>query len=265
MQYFGHSAILNSVREADARLNIFIGPESVGKKTMALYFRTEWGVLDTDLLLVNRLTADNSRMIERFAYMAPTGHRRLVVARTLGASAIAYNVLLKTLEEAPESTRFFLIGHGDPIPTTILSRGHVYTFPPLDEESLASVLQHVKKFSHENAVERAAVARGQIKTALLLPEIKERKDPVLRVLEAFRTKDISILEEIAGKWTDEHTELLATWCQESITKQWRLFSEQESEIPGTRIPLKILIALRPEIKPRLVVRSSLITVLQGEK
>lgn len=265
MQYFGHEAILRSVREADARLSIFIGPESVGKKTMAFYFRAEWGILDSDLLIVNRLTADNARMIERFAYMAPTGHRRLVVARTVGASAIAYNVLLKTLEEAPASTRFFLIGHGEPIPTTILSRGHVYNFPPLDRQALTDVLVHVKKFSPENAKERAAVARGQIKTALLLPEIKERKTLVLRVLEAFRTKDISILEEIAGRWTDDHTELLATWCQESITKQWRLFSEQESEIPGTRIPLKILLALRAEIKPRLVVRSSLITALQGEK
>lgn len=265
MQYFGHEAIVRSVREADARLNIFVGPESVGKKSLALYFRTEWGVLDPDLLTVNRLTADTARMIEQFAMVAPIGHRRLVVARTLGASRIAYNVLLKTLEEAPETTRFFLIVHDDMVPATVLSRGHVYNFPPLDDDALADVLVHIKKFAPENARERAGVARGQIKTALTLPDIKERKDLVLRVLEAFRTKDSSILEDIAPRWTEEHTELLAVWCQEAVTKRWRFFLEEESGIPGTALPLKILIALRAEIKPRLVVRASLMSVLQGEK
>ena len=66
-----------------------------------------------------------------------------------------------------------------------------------------------------------------------------------------------------AKWTDEHTELLVVWCTETITERWKLFKAEDADLPGQKLPLRLLIALRADIRPRLVVRHSLLSVLRG--
>lgn len=264
MTYVGHEQVVRIIREVDARVNLLMGPESIGKWTLGEHFAREWGVGAADLLRVNRLTADNSRMIERFALAAPNGSRRVVIARLKDASKVSFNILLKTLEEAPETSFFFLCAEERP-PATIWNRCQVFYLAPLKDEDVEQVLARVKRFNPDVAKDLSIISRGQVKTALTMTDTKERKMLVLRALEAFRAKDASILEGLASRWTEEHTELLTILCQEAVTGRWRLFSDDEVGLQGNKIPLKILMALRAEVRPRLTIRSSLMNALLGER
>lgn len=109
----------------------------------------------------------------------------------------------------------------------------------------------------------AELSGGQIKKAFEALDELTIKPVVLLALRAFREHDAAALDRLADKWSDEHTSLLVKWCTESVTDRWALFSEAESELPGRSLPLKILMALSADIRPRLVVRSSLMSVLRG--
>jgi DNA polymerase III delta prime subunit len=265
VQYFGHEPIRAALEAADPQVSLFLGPPSCGRWTLAEWIvREKWGLPASGVFRAHRLTADNSRFIESFALTAPTGDRSAVICRTRKASLVAQNILLKTLEEAPPTTFFFLIADELPIPT-ITSRCHVFRFGPLSDEEVQNILIEVKRLRPETAEDRAAIARGSVVAALEYSDTKERKMLVLRVLEAFREKDPAILEGLASRWTEEHTELLAMWAQEAVTKRWRFFSEAESGFESNRVPLKILKALHANVRPRLVIRSSLMNVMLSER
>lgn len=78
-----------------------------------------------DLAHIRRLTADYSRDLVAFAGTAPYGPYKAVVVCTDGASEQAQNILLKTLEEPPESLRFILYGTTEPLPA-VVSRCQVF-------------------------------------------------------------------------------------------------------------------------------------------
>jgi DNA polymerase-3 subunit delta' len=79
----------------------------------------------------------------------------------------AANAFLKTLEEAPGSSVFFLIssGPGSLLPT-ILSRCQRFNFQPLARERLATELERRGLFIGGEALTVAALSRGAVGTAL---------------------------------------------------------------------------------------------------
>ena len=244
-------------------VSLLIGPKSVGKWTMAEHLRAHYNILDSDLLRVFNLTADSSRMLVKFSASFPVGTRKLAIVRLDSAARNSLNTLLKTLEESFSFMNFILLAEEFPIPT-IVSRAQVFRVGLLSVEEITQILVEYKGFNPDTALNRAQLSGGQVERALAVQDMKEQKMLVLRVLAAFRENNESILDELAPQWKDEHTELLTLWCSETITKRWKFFSEGESEIPGKSLPLRILMALRAEIRPRLVVRASLVSVLRGK-
>lgn len=262
MAVVGHQNVARVLAVELPAVALFVGPASVGKWTTAEWLRREHTIEDVDLLRIRRLTAEDARGVVRFAATAPVGNLRLAIIRLDNATAPSQHILLKTLEQAPSTFRVILIAETWPLPT-IVSRSQIFSFSLLTEEEVAEVLRK-KNFKPTEAARLAALSGGSVQQAITVAENMESKVTVLAAVRAIRERDARALDNLAGKWTDLHTELLATLCRETITYKWRIFSDAEVEGLGRKLPMAILRALRPNIRPRLVVRSSLMNVLRGE-
>lgn len=258
--YFGHEENVRALKEGLPAVSLFLGPKSVGKWELAEWLRAYFKVLSADVLRIKRLTQDNARFVAQFASVAPHGEFKLVIIRLEKATPNALNTLLKTLEEAT-TTRFILISTAHTLPT-IESRSAIFEFGLLSERDVADILVGARNFDPDTAEDRAKKSQGRVESALKHYSRQDDKLLVLRALEAIASKDAKTLDSLAVRWQEEHTQLLIAWCYESLTSRWIQFMEDECSIRGTAIPLRILIAVREELRPRLVVRAALASVLQ---
>ena len=259
--YFGHEKNVKAVKAHLPRVMLFVGPESVGKWELAEYVRSKWDFKNVDTLRIKRLTQDNARAIVSFAAGRPQGFSKLVIVRIdRKATKGAQNALLKALEEARDVV-FILVAEEMPL-ETIKSRSIVYPFGLLSEQDVYNILTVRKNFASDRAHILAHVSGGQVKRALSYSKSQDNKKVVLKALDAVARKDNSALEATATQWQQDHTELLIQWCYESLTQNWQLFTEEETTIRGSKIPLRILIAIREDLRPRLIVRAALASVLQ---
>lgn len=259
--YFGHEKNVKAVSSHLPRVLLFQGPASVGKWELAEFIRDKWKFKNSDTLRVKRLTQDNARFIAKFASERPRGWSKLVIARLdRKATTGALNALLKALEEARDAT-FILITEESTLPT-IRSRAILYEFGLLSEQDVYNILVERKNFSESRAESLARLAGGQVRRALSHAVDQESKIVVLKALDAISRRDNTALEAVAARWQEEHTDLMIQWCYESLTTKWKLFDPEETNIRGTKVPLRILISLKEELRPRLVVRAGLASVLQ---
>lgn len=264
MPYFGHSEIVQAVDNHLPAVSLFLGPSSVGKWELAERLKYVKNFKSSDVLRVRRLTQENARFIVKFASKRPKGSARLVIVRLTDKATVgAQNTLLKALEES-SNTYFILIAEEEPI-ATIKSRAVVFNFGLLTDEDVFNILLQRRNYPAEKALECAKLSGGQLDRALGHAQDKESKMLVLRAVDDIWRRDSSDLESLASLWREEHTELLTTWCYESLTSQWKIFSREDSAVQGTKIPLRILIAIRENLRPRLIVRSALASVLQGQR
>jgi hypothetical protein len=256
----GHDAVLERTLPLPTAA-LFVGPRSVGKWTAAEHLRRAGHVAVGDVLRLHRLSVDDARSGVRFATSAAAGLDKLVIARLDDATPAALVVLLRALEESDPTVHFILVSENMP-PDTITSRTVVQHFPLLTEQQVFEVLCLLKKNPAEARV-LAARAGGQVSRALALAEQGEVKIGVLAVLRAFREHDPSVLDALAPKWSDQHTALLEAWCREQVTGRWRIFTQEESGMEGSKTALRILTAIRVQVRPRLVVRAQLMGALRA--
>jgi replication-associated recombination protein RarA len=260
--YFGHEKNVKAVNAHLPSVLLFQGPASVGKWELAEYVREKWKFKNSDTMRIKRLTQDNARAAAKFASERPRGWSKLVIVRLdRKATKGAQNALLKALEEARDAT-FILIAEEPPL-DTVKSRAITYNFGLLSEKNIFDILTVRKNFSEERAGMLAGVARGQVRNALSYLGDQESKVVVMKALDAVQRRDSAALEALAPKWSQEHTDLLIQWCYEALTNKWKLFIPEETNITGTKVPLRILIAVREDLRPRLIVRAALASVLQG--
>lgn len=262
MQYFGHKKNVEALEARLPEVSLFLGPESVGKWELAEHLSRFWKFDHADILKIYRLTKDNARAAVEFSQVRPRGSKRLVIVRLdQKATVNAQNTLLKALE-AGSGTSFILVAEEAPIPT-IVSRATLFRFGLLSRDEVAQILEYRRGYSKDRADIIADYAGGQIQTALKYNEAQEGKILVQRALDAIRRKDLSTLESLTPLWGQMHTDLLVKWCYESLTGKWNFFLPDEAGITGTKIPLRILMNLHEDLRPRLVVRAALASVLQG--
>jgi replication-associated recombination protein RarA len=260
--YFGHEKNLKAVKNHLPSVLLFEGPASVGKWELAEYIREKWGFKNSDTLRIKRLTQENARFAAKFANERPRGWSKLVIVRlNRKATKGAQNILLKSMEEARDAT-FILITEEAPL-ETVRSRAIPYKFGLLSEEDVYKILTIRLRYSEERAETMAKLSGGQIKRALSHKRDQESKLVVMKALDAVHRRDAEALESLVKLWQQEHTDLLVQWCYEALTGRWKLFVPEESSITGKKVPMRILVALSEDLRPRLVVRSALSSVLQG--
>lgn len=255
---------LRSVLEAKVPVChlLFVGPSSVGKWTLAEHLLGVWGVPASDVIRVQSLTMVSAREVVEATQVYPAQGFRVVLVRYDGASVAALNALLLALEDPLSVTRFILIGTELP-PRTVTSRCAVFQFSLLSDDEVRQVLLE-RRFSPKEAERLSKASGGRVRQALALANDSEVKTLVLQAMRAIMERDEDALDSVAARWKDEHTNVLGTLCREAISGRWGMFSEAEVEGIGKKLPLRILIAMLPNIRPRLVVRSSLMSVLRGQ-
>lgn len=257
----GHKEVLALLEPALPPVVLFTGPKSVGKWATAEHLRSSHGIDGMDIFRANLLTAERSRALVQFLAHAPVLGKKLAIVRLEQSSAQAYNALLKSLEELPKGNHVILVcERPEAVPATIRSRSEHYRFGYLNAEDLQSVLV-ASKHLHPEEAESLAMAGGSVLQATPDPDKLEAKQLVVRALYAMQRHDAKSLDALSIQWTDACTEVLRIWCTEALSQRWRLFAPEETELTATSTKLRILLSLKSNIRPRLVVRSTLMSLL----
>lgn len=96
------------------------------------------------------------------------------------------------------------------------------------------------------------------------PVYTEVKGVVLALLRAFQDRDMEALNEVATRWSDNHTALLLTWCEEKLTKQFNVFTGEEVDVPD-RLPMLLLKSMVSDVRPRFLIRGPIAELLWSLK
>ncbi|MFQ6672676.1 MAG: DNA polymerase III subunit delta', partial [Candidatus Tectimicrobiota bacterium] len=214
----GHARVLERLRRSlavgrVAHAYLFVGPEGVGKATVARAFAAaltcpaESGEGCGGCPSCRRLAAgthpdvhvveakgqevkiEQVRALQGALAYRPSLARRAVAIvpqaerLTLGAA----NALLKTLEEPPGETVVVLVAPtASLLPPTVVSRCEQVSFTPLPQEELASFLVDRRGLTAEAAALTAALAAGRVGLALEaeVGELKALRDRAWQVLAA---------------------------------------------------------------------------------
>lgn len=259
----GHPLVEGRLKRSLPAAALLVGPQSVGKTTVAFEAIRSHGLRDDDVHRFKKLTVESARIISESSVVATRGRMKVYVVFLDDASENAMNVLLKALEESPRTTRFILIASELPN-ETIVSRTEVFRFPLLGEEDVEQIL--LSKGINPNVAKNAAKASsGQMIHALrYVRGATDEKMGVLAVVNALMNRDEEALSAQAAKWTDDHTLLLTSLSYELITKQWRVFDPAEVEGVPSKLALRILEAVRPRTRGRLTINASLMSILKGD-
>lgn len=262
MRVLGNDVTFKVLRRSLPPVSLFVGPWSVGKHTMADTLLRAHMTSGSDVLRVKRLTAESAKDVVSFAHTAPMGLMKVAIIDLKHSTTGAVNVLLKTLEESPTTFRAILIAETLPAPV-VASRARVFYFRTLSMKHMEQIYTERFKMKPSEATVAASRAGGQVMVGYESLKGYDSKNIVLLALKAFREHDPEQLDRLADRWTDDATDLLTIWCREQITGQWHVFNDAEAEMSGKSLALKILMSLRENLRPRLIVRSSLMKVLRG--
>lgn len=262
-EIIGHDRIIERLKSGIPPVSIFRGEKSVGKWSTAMWVRERLNVSGGDFLAFRSLTMERARDAVRFLRAAPHGTQRLLVAYLGGSTWSTQAALLLILEKLPPTSLVILVTPPDTLSPALQSRGEIFDFSLLSEESVQQILMS-RNFGEGSAAHLASLSGGRVETALRATESNETKIGVIGAVRALLSRDAKSLDSFANRWSEEHTTLLDSMCREAITGRPYLFTQEEIEALGRKLALKILTATRPEVRPRLVVHSQLMTVLRGE-
>lgn len=262
MRIVGHADIRQTLAAALPPVTLLSGPQSVGKWTVAEAARRTHKIFEPDVLRVKRLGVTEARTLASFAVTAPARPEgRVAIVDLDSGSPEAFNVLLKPLEDVRPGMHFLLVS-SKPVPYTVSSRAQQMTFGLLGVEEVAQILKEQRGLGDTLAHRLALQSGGQIKNALNALVIQDDRAFALSAVRAIQAGDAEALEGMADRWREPHTDLLVSWCHEIVSQRWRIFSEADVEGMGRSVPLRLLMALRRDVRPRLVVRSILLDVLK---
>lgn len=167
----GHEQIIEKILESfekgrPGQTNLFVGPSGIGKKKVAMglaqallcteskracgrcpsCFRMNAGSHEGFMLVEPsgaQIKMDQAReVIDFLSFKSLSGNRVIIIDQAQNLNPQAANSLLKTLEEPPPGTFFYLIAPSvSGLMSTIRSRSKVVQFRPLSAELLAKKVQ----------------------------------------------------------------------------------------------------------------------------
>ena len=162
---------------------------------------------------VEKLDAASARHVCEQAYIRPFGRSlRAFLICLDGASAAAQNILLKVLEEPPDTVRFILAAALPPL-ETIVSRCQV-------------------------------LVEGDSGPAAPDPGEDQARQVVATALRAARDHHLAVVDTVMRNWEPGHTALLRAWAAERAADRWAEFSVVFVDGTTIRQALTILAVLR---------------------
>jgi replication-associated recombination protein RarA len=236
--------------------NLFVyGPSSVGKGVFVDAVIAHYNI--QDVLKISPLTIDSMEEIRQEAVLG--GDKAFVIDLGYSTTLNLRERLLKVVEDAPSTTKFFLISVAKP-DLALRTRFESYALGFLTPIDIQLILTQ-QGYSVERAIELSQLQLGTVSGTVYAGKTNPDKFLVLRALSAIQNSTEDELDSLYSKWTDSHTSLIREWAAERITGRWRLFSEDDSAL-NKGIALKVLKRVNPFDRPRYVVRSSLVSILR---
>lgn len=228
----GHDSIKGLLEDNLPQVVSFMGPKSIGKRTLAIYLKQYHCFSSIDFMeIFSPLTAEKAEQLRKFALISPFDDSKMAVVHLDGASESALNDMLKLLEEPPEYMYFILIS-SEPVLPTVVSRAHVYRFGTLSEDDLQTVLTRFEGLS-ESAAAKVSYA-GQVSAAKEIYQSINARNAALAVLKAVETQDILLFKRAFKAVDDSAARMLETGLSEASTGDWRLFSPAELPVLAKR-------------------------------
>lgn len=263
MRVIGNETAQAELADWFPRVALLLGPPSVGKRTAAEAIIEEKGIDPRDRLFLPSMALTDARAAVQFSSSTPSvvGGTRAVVADIDNSTREALETLLAALESPHSTAMFWLVSSKTPLPT-LQTRAITIRFQPLTDQQVSQVLQERRGFSRGKADKYASVSYGSVGRALRAARSFEDKNLVLLAVRALREKDPELLDDLALRWTEDHTSTLIVWATEAVTQRWALFNAAETGEVGN-LPLKVLAATARRVRPRLVVRSQLMDLVTG--
>lgn len=236
--------------ERPAHAYLFIGPDGVGKKLLALSFAKAINCLERkedgdscnlciscrkidslnhpDIIIVKPdgkfIKIDQIRTVQRqLQFKSLEGRYKVCIidgAESMNLSSA--NALLKTLEEPPEGTILILVaGRRGSLPATIISRCQRIGFSPLNKDELIPWLKNRIAVNDDTARLMVAFGGGSISRTLEAKEeivTEARKDVIKRfskILSGDMEEAFRLAEELSRMENlDNHLEILKIWLRD---------------------------------------------------
>ncbi|OGZ35399.1 MAG: hypothetical protein A3A94_00440 [Candidatus Portnoybacteria bacterium RIFCSPLOWO2_01_FULL_43_11] len=218
----GHRRILEYLKKSVQKNNVahaylFVGPENVGKKTIALEFikiligeETEAGV-HPDILIIEPKAAekegikkekeigiDEARQIRRQMSLSPykAPYKIVLINQAERMTRDAANALLKTLEEPSGKAVLILIAANPQLLfPTIVSRCQIIKFLPVPIEEIKKSLYN-KKYKIQNTKYETIIRLSSGRPGLAIqylknPKLLEKQEELLKELQKIIQSDLN--------------------------------------------------------------------------
>ena len=230
-QTFGHLQIKNILaRQVEAtkfsHAYLFVGPEGIGKKTLAFEFsekilktdnlnsHPDFSLLDTEN---DEITVGTVKNFLNTLYVKPFigQYKVAIICNAERLNIQASNALLKTLEEPTESTILILESSESGLLSTIISRCQVFSFNKFTSAQLLKYAEINKKDITEHVV---SLSFGSIARMLQLVNQNDFLKQSVQEVASFKTilnnppgQRLSFISEYADLETQNLEQLFTNW------------------------------------------------------
>jgi len=255
LRIYGQSALRAKAELEKSFYNTVLikGDPHIGKQTLAMSVAHFHGFLHP--VHISRLTPASAKYIASDASKATSQGYVINVSE---ATEQSQNILLKTLEDVQPGV-MFLLTSSTPVLDTVSSRMQaIFLLSRLSSDDVMQVLRD-RGVPKDVLADAARLSDGTLKKPL--DNLTDQRNTIIRALKAIHDHDPVALSRQSAVWDDNTTELLKVWCTESITQQWKIFTPEDALFSGTQVPLSILLAVSKNIRPKLIVRSSLMGLI----